>query len=52
MSSRGVHRPKMGRRQIEAIRNADVILHAPGEAPDIIHLARREVELVASEPGL
>ena len=43
---------KMGRRQIEAIRNADVILHAPGEVQDIIHLARREVELVASEPGL
>lgn len=35
------------RREIEAIRNADVILHAPGELPDLVHLARREVELVS-----
>ena len=34
------------RREIEAIRNADVILHAPGEVPDLVRLARREVELV------
>ena len=43
------------RREIEAIRNADVILHAPGEVPDLVRLARREVELVpvsdASAPG-
>ena len=35
------------RRDIEAIRNADVILHAPGEVPELVHLARREVELVS-----
>ena len=34
------------RREIEAIRNADVILHAPGEVPDLVRLARRELELV------
>ena len=40
------------RREIEAIRNADVILHAPGEVPELVQLARREVELVAVPPAL
>ena len=39
------------RREIEAIRNADVILHAPGEVPELVNLARREVELVAVHPA-
>ncbi|MEK9553873.1 MAG: NAD(P)-dependent oxidoreductase, partial [Alphaproteobacteria bacterium] len=40
-------RPRAPRRDIETIRNADVILHAPGEVPELVHLARREVELVS-----
>ena len=42
---------QLDRRQIEAIRNADVIFHAPGKVPGLLHLARREVELVATEPA-
>lgn len=43
---------QLDRRQIEAIRNADVILHPPGRRPDLLHLARREVELVAADPAM
>ena len=39
------------RREIEAIRNADVILHPPGRVPDLVQFARREVELVALPPA-
>ena len=39
------------RRAIEAIRNADVILHPPGQVPDLVQFARREVELVALPPA-
>ncbi|MGC6452868.1 MAG: precorrin-2 dehydrogenase/sirohydrochlorin ferrochelatase family protein [Candidatus Puniceispirillaceae bacterium] len=42
--------PGLDRRAIEAIRNADVILHAPGGVPAPVRLARREVELVAAPP--
>jgi len=41
----------LDRSEIEAIRNADVILHAPGKVPELVHLARREVELVAISPA-
>ena len=40
------------RREIEAIRNADVILHPPGRMPEFLHLARREVELLAADPAM
>lgn len=36
-------------RQIEAIRNADVILHPPDDKPAFLHIARREVELVPTD---
>jgi len=42
----------LGRRQTEAIRNADVILHPPGKMPEFLHLARREVELLAADPAM
>ena len=38
--------------EIEAIRNADVILCPPGETPALVHLARREVEMVTAEPAM
>ena len=41
----------LDRHEAEAIRNADVILYPPGEMPALVHLARREVELVTAEPA-
>ena len=42
---------RLGRRETDAIRNADVILHPPGEMPEPVRLARREVELVSADPA-
>ena len=50
ISAQGGDPAQLDRRQTEAIRNADVILHAPGEVPACLHLARREVALVATDP--
>lgn len=36
---------------LEAVRNADVILHPSGEAPQLANLARREVELMQADPA-
>ena len=42
----------LDRRQIEAIRNADVIFYPPGDKPALLHLARREVKLVRTDPEM
>ena len=52
ITNKGSDPAQLNRRQIEAIRNADVILHPPGEMPELVHLARREVELVSAEPAM
>ena len=51
ITGQGNDAAQLDRRQIEAIRNADVIFHAPSKVPGLLHLARREVELVATEPA-
>jgi uroporphyrin-III C-methyltransferase/precorrin-2 dehydrogenase/sirohydrochlorin ferrochelatase len=43
---------QLKRHEIEAIRNADVILHAPGNVPDFVDLARREVEILSVHPAM